>query len=70
MSDARKCDRCKNYYDPYKTTLIFMNNMKNVDLCPNCKDTLYRWLKEYDGQEEAADDKESETEQSQGHDSP
>lgn len=56
MSDARKCDRCKNYYDPYKTTLIVMNNMKSVDLCPNCKDTLKRWLEEYDGQEEAADE--------------
>lgn len=58
MSKAFKCDRCKNYYDPYKTTTIVVTENLNVDLCRGCTDILKKWLKEYDEPKEAADDKE------------
>lgn len=56
MSDAYKCDRCKNYYEPYNAKLHIMSGTKLVDLCPQCEDTLKIWLKEYNGQEETADE--------------
>ena len=49
MSKALKCDRCHNYYDPYKSTyLIIGPNMAGVDLCPECQDKLIKLLKEYE----------------------
>ena len=49
MSKALKCDRCHNYYDPYKSTYLIMGpNMAGVDLCPACRDKLTKWLKEYE----------------------
>lgn len=67
MSKALKCDRCKNYYDPYKHMLTIMYADKIardggcVDLCPGCLDLLERWLKEYEVSDEAADQRTDES---------
>ena len=49
MSKALKCDRCHNYYDPYKSTYLIMgSDLAGVDLCPACLGKLKKWLKEYE----------------------
>ena len=60
MSLARKCDRCRSFYIPESRrengeyfnafTLIHrkLNNTfyanKTYDLCPNCSNSLLKWL--------------------------
>lgn len=72
MSAAKKCDRCKEFYDPFNPGRYIVEGNKLlgdkiVDLCPNCADTLKKWLKGdvqmivFTGDEEIKDD-ESETE--------
>ena len=68
MSAAKKCDRCKEFYEPFKSSGPFLvdqnttNRNLYVDLCPNCTDTLKKWLKGdvqmiiFTGDEEAADE--------------
>ncbi|MCR4999167.1 MAG: hypothetical protein K6A05_04920 [Lachnospiraceae bacterium] len=57
----RKCDRCKNPYDPYEMEInndcanslgiVNMDMRDNVcsgvyyDLCPNCMGDLVAWMK-------------------------
>ena len=72
MSAAKKCDRCKEFYEPFKNPWPYLlkwntTTCKCVDLCPNCTDTLRKWLKGdvqmivFTGDEEIKDG-ESETE--------
>lgn len=69
MSEAKKCDRCKEFYEPFKPGhYIVKGNLEGIfDLCPNCTDTLKKRLKGdvqmivFTGDEEIKDD-ESETE--------
>ena len=69
MSAAKKCDRCKEFYEPFNPGRYIVEGSKGagdkiVDLCPNCADTLKKWLKGdvqmivFTGDEEAADDPE------------
>lgn len=46
MSDAKKCDRCGRFYDPYKAKYVLItNNFNNIkDLCPVCNKALESWL--------------------------
>ena len=73
MSAAKKCDRCKEFYEPFYSELDIVEERKGsrnkiVDLCPNCADTLKKWLKGdvqmivFTGDEEAADDPEQASE--------
>ena len=49
MSKAFKCDRCKNYYDPYVgQDFSLYGHIEKVDLCPACQDKLTKWAKEYE----------------------
>lgn len=72
MSAAKKCDRCKEFYEPFNPGRYIVEGSKEeggkiVDLCPNCADTLKKWLKGdvqmivFTGDEEIKDG-ESETE--------
>lgn len=49
MSEAKKCDRCKEFYEPFNPGRYIVEGSKGlgdkiVDLCPNCTDTLKKWL--------------------------
>ena len=57
MSDAKKCDRCFSFYEPYKSDIALLNLhlSSSVDLCPVCNDALESWL--YLKPKEAADGK-------------
>lgn len=48
MSEAKKCDRCGKYYDPYYTEILLAKGaLQNViDLCPECERELTDWLSE------------------------
>ena len=59
MSEAKKCDRCGDFYDPLTIIDIFDEwwrfelhkdchpfPMKKIDLCSNCRKKLYMWFKE------------------------
>lgn len=66
MSAAKKCDRCKKFYEPFKTGIYIVKyRNESVDLCPNCADTLIKWLKGdvqmivFTGDEEAADEQQN-----------
>lgn len=69
MSAAKKCDRCKEFYEPFDPGHYIVKGRLEeiVDLCPNCTDTLKKWLKGdvqmivFTGDEEIKDG-ESETE--------
>ena len=59
---AKKCDRCRAFYEPYnvenskkKANGVALLNIdkfgkyfshKPIDFCPNCKDSFDKWLKE------------------------
>lgn len=66
MSAAKKCDRCKEFYEPFYPGFYIVKGRLEVivDLCPNCADTLKKWLKGdvqmivFTGDEEAADEPE------------
>lgn len=47
MSAAKKCDRCKEFYEPFNPKFCIVKGqlLEIVDLCPNCADTLKKWLK-------------------------
>jgi hypothetical protein len=70
MSAAKKCDRCKEFYEPFNPGFYIVKGplVEIVDLCPNCTDTLIKWLKGdvqmivFTGDEEAADDPEQASE--------
>lgn len=63
MSNAKRCDRCKSYYDPitdkaapsfkdrpiYALILcsLFTQVGDPIDLCPKCANELIRWLDSY-----------------------
>lgn len=49
MSDAKKCDRCGMFFEPYKKPIILSKKgvWDTVDLCPNCGGELDRWLWQY-----------------------
>ncbi len=47
MSNAKKCDRCGAFYEPYKGQgyLIMRHNFEDcIDLCPVCNDSFRSWL--------------------------
>lgn len=46
MSDAKKCDRCGAFYNPYYPTIIIKKTtgMRTIDLCPVCQDSIESWL--------------------------
>ena len=54
MADAKKCDRCENFYEGnhIQTVVIFKNPMQNgygysgdlMDLCPDCQAALEKWI--------------------------
>ena len=55
MSEAKKCDRCGNFYDIYETDnhtagFRFLDKWHNrssqtiYDLCPDCMEELTKWL--------------------------
>lgn len=57
MAEARKCDRCHEFYEinpfvhNYMTIgvrTIIGTNGKSYDLCPNCVELLDKWLKNPD----------------------
>ena len=60
MSDAKKCDRCGVFYEPYYPKIIIKKvsgiTAKVMDLCPVCQDSIESWLylkpKEAAGEEE------------------
>lgn len=68
MSNAKKCDRCGAFYEPYYPRIIIKKGTettaKMMDLCPVCQDELESWL--YQKSKEAED--EPEEEQSSGND--
>lgn len=55
MANAKKCDRCKSYYDLYDnvangaTQIEFIRAfgfcVKKVDLCPDCMRQISEWVK-------------------------
>jgi hypothetical protein len=59
MSDIKKCDRCGDAYDPYNLSTNYGDEwwryevLKDshpyeeikVDLCPECRKKLYKWIK-------------------------
>lgn len=58
MSNIKKCDRCGEAYDPLLTNITFDEEwwryevqrdchpyeIIKIDLCPNCRKELYKWL--------------------------
>lgn len=47
MSNAKKCDRCGAFYEPYYQSIIIKSNevnAKTIDLCPVCQDSIESWL--------------------------
>lgn len=62
MSNAKKCDRCGAFYEPYKSTVIIQKvtgvRMITMDLCPVCQDSIESWL--YLKPKEAKDEPEEE----------
>ena len=61
MSNAKKCDRCKEYYDsnlePHNDSLRLQSygfisraskGWSNKDLCLKCYNDLYEWFHEFD----------------------
>lgn len=48
MSNAKKCDKCGAFYEPYKvhTIILKKDSLSNngLDLCPDCMNTLELWL--------------------------
>ena len=48
MSDAKKCDRCGSFYDPYSPEITIRKvsaiTAKLIDLCPVCQDSIKSWL--------------------------
>ena len=60
MADAKKCDRCGNYYERDHTNnrrvIIHRDNnfgaaMKGWDICPSCTESLYLFMNEFKKQE-------------------
>lgn len=52
MSDAKKCDRCGKFYEPYPDGQRVMNtdllpHVAYYDLCPDCNDDLIDWVNRY-----------------------
>ena len=54
MANAKKCDRCGEYFDYSSKGFNHLmldnsyrlgNNIKSFDLCPKCMDVLGSWLK-------------------------
>jgi len=52
MADAKKCDRCKKFYETYSPKLEVMENLasdpgevKPKDLCPTCNLILEKFMK-------------------------
>lgn len=59
MSKAYKCDRCGEFFPSYKATLLVMKGQNVVDLCPNCRGMLWKWLNEYkEGEDEDTQNRE------------
>lgn len=56
---ARKCDRCKSYYDRFseRSEVRYLKRLKPnelfIDLCPVCTQEFERWLKNEKGKEQA-----------------
>lgn len=48
--NAKKCDRCGNYYDKDEGNynIIKSNGLfvKDIDLCPECSQKLANWIEE------------------------
>lgn len=47
---ARKCDRCKDYYDTDSKRsevkfAVQFESLIEIDLCPDCTDQLRSWIK-------------------------
>lgn len=75
MSDAKKCDRCGEYYTmgvnndirpSCNGVRIFgvryissKQNLDAVDLCPKCTAKVWKYISEYDEKEESAPNKET-----------
>ena len=49
MAEARKCDRCKKYYDPHSWGsdyfLYDCGPSEKIDLCLDCTQELVKWIK-------------------------
>lgn len=62
MANAKKCDRCNEYFELAKigtadseptristsreSELRDFVNLKRYDICPVCKESFHKWLKE------------------------
>ena len=51
--DAKKCDRCREFYDAYGTKDYTMRkrdgvSWENVDLCPKCYEDFVAFMKNRD----------------------
>ena len=60
MSEAKRCDRCGKYYTPNLTDFSYEDEWwryslykdchpypeEKIDLCSDCRQKLYEWLKE------------------------
>ena len=45
MSNAKKCDRCGKYFEPYSTLISIKKfDRYKFDLCPKCMKAFVRWL--------------------------
>lgn len=52
MSNAKKCDRCGVYYDPYDRLILvrrsnWVSQREFFDLCPKCNHKLERWMNKH-----------------------
>ncbi len=60
MSDAKRCDRCGEYYAPYVTRYNFIKHeallTKGLDFCPMCEKAFINWYDQYRQQEAAGHD--------------
>ena len=51
--NARKCDRCSDFYLPEngikKYTIVWLGNRgeQKMDLCPTCSKKLKKWAEKY-----------------------
>ena len=52
MTKVYQCDRCKRIFEPRYLNMgepyIARKNKNDLDLCPECYDSLMVWLKEED----------------------
>lgn len=62
--NAKRCDKCREFYLPHnhkpKYQIIRSKGLGIIDLCPNCSDTLAKWIngqvyfEAFNGEEESS----------------